>query len=709
MTLQKISAAFLLAAVLLIPANALAINANDLEGQTTTIIQQTQDNKLEPDSSELPNPMQYNIETNLTELKAAHSEITNLMITQNDTPLADYTGPDLPLTVVYIDDDTLVVGLDPAAAYFDVPVEPEYIQFYLGIDEPVEILYMQFQPESHATDNRIKQWQDKYKSSCQPVKPGYQKVCEVYKKTMASLHVPIPADTTVTTPAPPAVTTPTLSTSPCTDSPKSSACYYYKLYQDRCTDGKTHKRCGTYVTIIKNAGYALPTDSSTNTPTTPVVIPSYDLKNIKTAKSGDSITVYWDAPTGYTVKYYKIYVSEDGGHDKYKTRIYPTTDASYTLSGIDEGKTYKFKIKLYYTNDRGSTSIKYFYSDVVSVPRTTPVDTTPPVITVPSDISQNSTSSVGMAVSYATTARDDTDGIVPVQCSRVSGATFAVGDTVVTCTATDKAGNKATASFTVTVTYTPPIIPADEILTFYGGTQHNIHYTNATGHQVVEYGTITFGATNSSGVHGMVTSGHAVILGVNDTLRHYSLGNSTHITMFTDAVATAINSGNVDAAFTPITDPDVIVNSTHIEKIDGSHIPVLQGTLSDVPIRKTLGMYGIYNNTDDGMLYFNNATVMDNQDVIVYYNMGIGNYNSIVGDSGAPVIYHNDNGTNYLVGVHRGSICVFDSELPDIGIINVTKFEALCNDNDTEDRTDDHYFYKIFSAWENVKIALTLQ
>jgi hypothetical protein len=33
---------------------------------------------------------------------------------------------------------------------------------------------------------------------------------------------------------------------------------------------------------------------------------------------------------------------------------------------------------------------------------------------------------------------------------------FKVGDTAVTCTAVDKAGNKATSTFTVTVTYTAP-------------------------------------------------------------------------------------------------------------------------------------------------------------------------------------------------------------------------------------------------------------
>src|SRR5262249_35898371 len=54
-------------------------------------------------------------------------------------------------------------------------------------------------------------------------------------------------------------------------------------------------------------------------------------------------------------------------------------------------------------------------------------------------------------------------------CSPESGSTFPLGETTVTCTAEDKAGNKSTATFKVTVTEkaaedkTPPVIkvPAD--------------------------------------------------------------------------------------------------------------------------------------------------------------------------------------------------------------------------------------------------------
>ena len=54
-------------------------------------------------------------------------------------------------------------------------------------------------------------------------------------------------------------------------------------------------------------------------------------------------------------------------------------------------------------------------------------------------------------VSYGVTALDTVDGVIPASCTPRSGSWFPIGRTVVTCTATDKSGNKRTARFTVTV------------------------------------------------------------------------------------------------------------------------------------------------------------------------------------------------------------------------------------------------------------------
>jgi hypothetical protein len=81
------------------------------------------------------------------------------------------------------------------------------------------------------------------------------------------------------------------------------------------------------------------------------------------------------------------------------------------------------------------------------------VDTTAPVLTVPSTIEVRPTSTSGAAVSFAVSALDRVDGNIVPQCSATSGQAFNVGSTTVTCTATDRAGNTGTASFTVNVFY----------------------------------------------------------------------------------------------------------------------------------------------------------------------------------------------------------------------------------------------------------------
>ena len=78
-------------------------------------------------------------------------------------------------------------------------------------------------------------------------------------------------------------------------------------------------------------------------------------------------------------------------------------------------------------------------------------DETPPVLTVPSDITVNATSSAGTTVTFTATATDDADPAPTVTCTPASGNIFPIGTTVVACTATDAAGNSAAASFDVHV------------------------------------------------------------------------------------------------------------------------------------------------------------------------------------------------------------------------------------------------------------------
>jgi len=78
-------------------------------------------------------------------------------------------------------------------------------------------------------------------------------------------------------------------------------------------------------------------------------------------------------------------------------------------------------------------------------------NTTPPSLTLPSDITMATTSLSGAIVAYSASALDDVNGTVPVTCVPASGSTFPIGATTVICSASDNAGNTATASFHVTV------------------------------------------------------------------------------------------------------------------------------------------------------------------------------------------------------------------------------------------------------------------
>lgn len=100
-------------------------------------------------------------------------------------------------------------------------------------------------------------------------------------------------------------------------------------------------------------------------------------------------------------------------------------------------------------------------SDVVSFP-----DTTPPAVTVPAAIVAEATSANGATVTFTATANDPDNGVVPVTCTPASGSTFPLGNTTVTCSASDPAGNTGTGTFTITVQdTTPPAIGASAITT----------------------------------------------------------------------------------------------------------------------------------------------------------------------------------------------------------------------------------------------------
>jgi hypothetical protein len=75
----------------------------------------------------------------------------------------------------------------------------------------------------------------------------------------------------------------------------------------------------------------------------------------------------------------------------------------------------------------------------------------PPMLNLPNSIYSNATSSSGRTIYYTATASDPVSGNLSVNCTPPSGSTFAIGQTTVTCSATDSANQTTTQSFNIYV------------------------------------------------------------------------------------------------------------------------------------------------------------------------------------------------------------------------------------------------------------------
>ncbi len=90
-------------------------------------------------------------------------------------------------------------------------------------------------------------------------------------------------------------------------------------------------------------------------------------------------------------------------------------------------------------------------------------DSTGPVLELPEDITVEATGANGAAVEFTVSAEDAVDNEVGVDCNYTSGATFPLGTTTVTCSATDSRDNTTSGSFTITVEdRTAPVVTVPE-------------------------------------------------------------------------------------------------------------------------------------------------------------------------------------------------------------------------------------------------------
>jgi HYR domain len=87
-------------------------------------------------------------------------------------------------------------------------------------------------------------------------------------------------------------------------------------------------------------------------------------------------------------------------------------------------------------------------------------------------------SNIGRNLTYKVSAADQVDGTINATCDRISGSMFPIGNTSVICEATDKSGNKASASFQVTIKDSTP--PDIKMVASRAGWIGNINASSAT-------------------------------------------------------------------------------------------------------------------------------------------------------------------------------------------------------------------------------------
>lgn len=210
----------------------------------------------------------------------------------------------------------------------------------------------------------------------------------------------------------------------------------------------------------------------TNAPIeTPVIFNTIDagpptsrVETLPATTETDSFTVSWsgsDDAAGSGIAFFDVFVSDNGG--PFTLWKGEATSDSAEFVGVYGHRYTFFSVA---TDNLGVVEA----TPLAAQATTTIVDVTPPILTgVPQNISAEATSPAGATVVYSTpSAIDARDPAPRVECVAASGNSFSLGTTVVTCTATDAAGNAESATFSVTVQDTtaptltlPPDITAE--------------------------------------------------------------------------------------------------------------------------------------------------------------------------------------------------------------------------------------------------------
>lgn len=147
-------------------------------------------------------------------------------------------------------------------------------------------------------------------------------------------------------------------------------------------------------------------------------------------------------PSGAVLEY-NAYATDETGPTSPAVTCDPVSGTNFAVDAVVD-------VTCTAVDNAGNIGYGYFKAQVV--------DTTSPIVEVPSELSAYASGIQGAVVSFNTSAVDLVDGVLLPSCNWPSGSTFPIGNTLVTCTAVDAHGNVGGGNFRVTVMedVTPP-------------------------------------------------------------------------------------------------------------------------------------------------------------------------------------------------------------------------------------------------------------
>lgn len=191
----------------------------------------------------------------------------------------------------------------------------------------------------------------------------------------------------------------------------------------------------------------------------------------------------------------------------------------------------------------------------------TVVDTTPPALTMPSNMAVTALNASGAPVSFTASANDLVDGPVAVTCSPASGSKFPIGMATVNCSASDSRGNNANGSFTIAVQYATA----------------SLNCSGVSGHQVLQPinndGSSVFKQGSTVPVKFRVCGADGKSIGTAGVVTSFRLMNSNQA-VFSATSDTGFRSGNQQWIFN-LSTKNLVAGNTYVYLImlnDGSTI-----------------------------------------------------------------------------------------------------------------------------------------